>query len=284
VRDLPARGTESTRALWTTAAQSTTSQELPQVLVLKLSCDASVLTPKFYGVLSPRSVGTPVELFRRSCAKNGVFPLPRPPRLAAPSVSVGPGLTELTRIFFFPSSLASTPVIVSTEGASVVVHYASTIAGAGSKAVAVKGDVSKAAEARDYERCNCGLRASRRPSQQRWCLRFCSLEGRSRKAIFTGCSIPMCLGFSSRVWAASFRTRRLFRSDAGNRYVLETSTSSSIARRPDVRTPVPDVTIKGRSEPTRAEPRASLACLPVSQLALDFEKSRTKVVSSRCSA
>src|SRR5712692_3186735 len=46
------------------------------------------------------------------------------------------------------------------------------------------------------------------------------------------------------------------------------------ASRPGVTTtPVPEVTIKGRSEPASAEPRVSMACLSASQLAAYFEES-----------
>jgi hypothetical protein len=41
----------------------------------------------------------------------------------------------------------------------------------------------------------------------------------------------------------------------------------------DGRIPIPEVTIKGRSEPTSAAPSASIARLSASQLALNFEKS-----------
>ncbi len=41
---------------------------------------------------------------------------------------------------------------------------------------------------------------------------------------------------------------------------------------------VPEVTIKGRSEPARAEPRASIARLSISQLSSNFEKSWMKAV------
>jgi hypothetical protein len=47
----------------------------------------------------------------------------------------------------------------------------------------------------------------------------------------------------------------------GIEVALEAGTFSSIARRPGVRSPVPEVTIKGRLEPASAEPRASMASL-----------------------
>ncbi len=53
--------------------------------------------------------------------------------------------------------------------------------------------------------------------------------------------------------------------------------SSSVARRPGVKAiPVPEVTIKGRSEPASAEPSASMARLSISQFAANFEKSWLK--------
>jgi len=48
---------------------------------------------------------------------------------------------------------------------------------------------------------------------------------------------------------------------------------SSVANFPGVSNPVPDVTIKGRLEPTSAEPRASMARWSTSQLSANLEKS-----------
>ena len=42
--------------------------------------------------------------------------------------------------------------------------------------------------------------------------------------------------------------------------------------------PVPEVTIKGRSEPASSAPRASIARLSISQFSLNFEKSWMKAV------
>ena len=47
---------------------------------------------------------------------------------------------------------------------------------------------------------------------------------------------------------------------------------------PEERTVVPEVTIKGRSEPARAEPSVSMARRSISQLSLNFEKSWMKPV------
>ena len=54
--------------------------------------------------------------------------------------------------------------------------------------------------------------------------------------------------------------------------------SSSVARRPGATSPVPEVTIKGRSEPVSAEPSASIARRSVSQFTANFEKSWLKAV------
>jgi len=43
-------------------------------------------------------------------------------------------------------------------------------------------------------------------------------------------------------------------------------------------TAVPELAIKGRSEPTSTEPSSSTACLSVAQLAAYFEKSWLKAV------
>jgi hypothetical protein len=55
-------------------------------------------------------------------------------------------------------------------------------------------------------------------------------------------------------------------------------TSSSVATRPGVSRPVPDVTISGRSVPRSAEPSASTARRSVSQFSLNLEKSWLKPV------
>src|SRR5580704_2850663 len=55
--------------------------------------------------------------------------------------------------------------------------------------------------------------------------------------------------------------------------------SSSVERRPGVKTaPVAEVRIKGRLEPTSAEPSVSMARLSISQTSLNFEKSWTNAV------
>ena len=94
---------------------------------------------------------------------------------------------------------------LAAEGASVVVNYASSKAGAdkvvaaitaaGGKAVAVGGDVSKAAEAQGIiARRHQELRTARYPGQQFRRLRVLPHRGLSPRSHSTGCSTSMCLG------------------------------------------------------------------------------------------
>ena len=76
------------------------------------------------------------------------------------------------------------------------------------------------------------------------------------------------------------RSCRLFRNPR-KRVEPEGGTSSSVATRPGAMSNVPEVTTRGRSEPSSAEPSASMARLSISQFAANFEKSWLKAGESR---